>query len=926
MFRLLDSIRFALERIWQFRILVFWALLGLTAATTLALSLPLYVDAVNSTLLASRLSDPPYAFRFRYLGSWKGNITPDDVAAARASVMSGFTSTINLPTALSVDFMRSVPWATRLTSTDKPANLGAFSLGTLNGAEAQMDIVAGHWPPTADDEPQKEGDPIPALLAEKMLYSMGISVGDTLTVTPSGGQPVNLKVVGQWRARNTNDPSWIFPPKFFDEIILLRADDLMALMSGLKNPVEEAAWFISFDGSTVKTADVAALLGRIADGQRNIDAVLPGVRLEVSPVDKLTRFSEDVSRLTQQLVVMVLPVGGLVLYFVSLVAGLLVARQQGEDVTLRSRGMARFAILRIHFLMWLILAAVALGIGIALAPPLVQLVGRTTSFLQFEGTDAPLTIIFTPLALAAGAITGLIAASSGMLLAWRTSRQTITSFRRHSARAQKAWWQRFYLDILLLIPAYYVLFTLQQRGGLRTGADDPFSDPVVLLGPTLFAFGNTLLFLRLWPTLVRIGAWITSFGSGIAILMALRELTRSISRYRGALLMTVFTLSLIGFTASIASTMDRSLVDTVDYRVGADAVIITATDAQTETSSDGQTQTVTGYNTLPVNDLLNIPGVVSVSRVGRYPLQLRLANQIVQGTVLGIDRASMPMIAKWRDDYAGLPIADLMNLLAGNRNGILISTQTAVKYNLKIGQVVTMQVQALNQWYESKVPILGVIDYFPTLNPNDGKAFAITTIEPIWETVGTELPHDIWLALDPAADRAQVQTAVRELGFPIIAWQDPEVELREALANPSRRGVLGFLSVGFVASIALTLVGSIVQNAASFRAQAVQLGSLRAMGLGNLPVAVYLIVSQGLAVTSGILGGTGIGAATTLLFLPLFDFSDGLPPYLVRVAWENIFMVYALFAGVLFIITLLMTFLLGRQRLFTVVKLGETAQ
>ena len=104
-----------------------------------------------------------------------------------------------------------------------------------------------------------------------------------------------------------------------------------------------------------------------------------------------------------------------------------------------------------------------------------------------------------------------------------------------------------------------------------------------------------------------------------------------------------------------------------------------------------------------------------------------------------------------------------------------------------------------------------------------------------------------------------------------------------------------------------------------------QLGALRAMGLRRISVTIYLIVSQGLAAIGSIGGGTLIGAISTLLFLPLLDFSGGLPPYLVRVAWNNIFSVYALFAGALFSVILLTTFVMGRQQLFAIVKLGEIA-
>jgi len=928
--RLIDAILFSIERLWNHRILVFLALIGLVAGTTLALSLPLYVDAVNSNLLTARLPNPPYAFRFRYLGSWRGNINPNDALTAKAAVRDGFTNLIGLPPTLSVDFMRGSPYSIRLVNGNNTSNLGAFSLGTLSGTEKQMQIVKGTWPPAASDN-AKADDPYPVLLSDKMLYKMGVDIGDILQTTPTGAsKAIRLKVAAMWEPINASDPTWVFPPKFFDEIILMRSDDLVKIMTGLKTPIEEAAWFVNFDGRTVKTADVDGLLTRISDGERLVSTTLPGVRLELSPANQLQAFSSDVSRLTQQLIIMLMPVGGLVFYFVSLVAGLLVSRQQGEDVTLRSRGMSRFAILRIHVLMWLILAAAALAIGIALAPPLVQIVGKTTSFLRFDNTDAPLTIAFTPLALATGTITGLIAASSGLLMAWRTTRQTITSFKQQSARASRAWWQRSYLDILILIPAYYVLFTLKQRGGLATGASDPFSDPLVFLGPTLFALGNTLLFLRVWPFVMRISARLISYSKGVAVLMALRELTRSIGRYRGALLMMVFTLSLIGFTASMASTLDRSLEDTINYQVGADAVLITPADAQSSESvaSSGTetTQTVTGFTNLPVDDLRRIDGVLDVARVGRYPGQARIGGQLVPGTVLGVDRASLAAVTtlvRTRTDYAATPLADLMNKLAGDRSGILISAATANQYKLKINQVVTFQVQALGAWYETKAPIVGVFTYFPTLVPANNQFFIISNLEPIWELIGTELPVDVWLALKPGADVDRVKTAVSDLGFPILEWRDPVEELHVAKTSPARRGVLGFLSVGFIASIVLTLVGSIIQNAASFRAQVIQLGSLRAMGLGSASVAVYLIVSQGLAVTSGILSGTGIGAATTLLFLPLLDFSGGLPPYMVRVAWVDILTVYAIFSGVLFVVTLVTTIILGRQSLFTVVKLGD---
>src|SRR5713226_9782538 len=221
MFRIFDGLQLALERLWNNRILVMWALVGLTAATTLALSLPLYVDAVDTRLLTSRLPDPPYAFRYRYLGSWKGNIKQADVDSATAEIQHGFASTIGLPVKMRMRFTAGGAWSTRL-GTNKI--LGPFSIGTLEGADKLMKIEAGKWSPA----PTKAGDPLPVMIPEKMMNSMGVQVGDSLTSSSPSGKPLSLKVVAMWTPINANDPSWIFTPKFFDEILLVQPSDLPA--------------------------------------------------------------------------------------------------------------------------------------------------------------------------------------------------------------------------------------------------------------------------------------------------------------------------------------------------------------------------------------------------------------------------------------------------------------------------------------------------------------------------------------------------------------------------------------------------------------------------------------------------------------------------------------------------------------------------
>jgi len=73
-------------------------------------------------------------------------------------------------------------------------------------------------------------------------------------------------------------------------------------------------------------------------------------------------------------------------------------------------------------------------------PYLVKLIGQTSSFMRFDNLAGALYVTPTQQSIIVGALTGLIAASSGLFIAWRSTGETITSFKRNAARATNAWW------------------------------------------------------------------------------------------------------------------------------------------------------------------------------------------------------------------------------------------------------------------------------------------------------------------------------------------------------------------------------------------------------------------------------------------------------------------------------------------------------
>ena len=91
-------------------------------------------------------------------------------------------------------------WSVRLREN---INLGALTIGSIEGIDSQVRIIAGEW--DADKE-VGDGDEIPVMVSNNLLYTMGVQVGDTLTAQRSGADPVTLRVVAMWEPLNENDP------------------------------------------------------------------------------------------------------------------------------------------------------------------------------------------------------------------------------------------------------------------------------------------------------------------------------------------------------------------------------------------------------------------------------------------------------------------------------------------------------------------------------------------------------------------------------------------------------------------------------------------------------------------------------------------------------------------------------------------------
>jgi len=400
-------------------------------------------------------------------------------------------------------------------------------------------------------------------------------------------------------------------------------------------------------------------------------------------------------------------------------------------------------------------------------------------------------------------------------------------------------------------------------------------------------------------------------------------------------MLLILTLSLAVFTASMAHTLDRYTVERTYYEVGADFRLVEIGESTEEAgfgvpgnaSSRPSEQEDSGpeWLFLPVSEHLTIPEIDQAARVWTRGVKVKLGGQNLEASLVGVDRVDFAQTTFFRRDFAPASLGALMNALAIRDDGVLVSRELW-ESGLEVGDVLPVSIPA-GLAPEVGFRVAGVVDLFPRQYPEDGP-FLVGNLDFIFNSIGGMYPYDVWVKTGSRVDTERLVDQVESLGISVMKAYNAREAIDREQFQPERQGVFGLLSVGFVASAFLTVLGFLIYSYVSFSQRYIELGVLRAVGLSVRQMAVFLFTEQLTLIVTGALVGTGLGVLVSRLFIPFFQVQGGkhpfTPPFVVQVAWTEILYVYAIFGMMLLAAASVLMISLRRMRVFEAVKLGET--
>lgn len=531
--------------------------------------------------------------------------------------------------------------------------------------EDHVDLVEGREPtPLAAADPNQP--PLIEVWAGTAAAEQhGIAVGDTFTLYPHWRpeKPVRVTVVGLVAPKNPDDaywfgrtdrfrvdtPSWPTYPFFVPESSL--TGGLATYLPDLDGSFETYAFV---DIGRIDNQNARSVEDRIRGLEGAVRSTLQFSYLDTGLDDILSRYREQLFFTRLPLFALMVQVVAIALFYLVMVSTAVVERQSGEIALMKSRGASDVQVLGVFALEGAGIALIATLLGPPLAALAIMLLGLTPPFNDLSGGEL-LEVGISPWAFGMAALGAVLAYGALLWPAYRATRHTVAQQKQLISRPpQQSAFMRYYLDLVLLGIGAFAFYQLRQRGSFVTESvfGDLSADPLLLATPSLFMLTVALVFLRLFPLVLRAVLWLVSKTRGATLALGLTRMARAPMHHSRLILLLLLTTAVGMFAAGFRSTLENGYEDRAAYRAGSDVRF-----ADIRQPSDLPPRAFESEVTRVAGDRQ----VAAAVRIPGYYSEGRLHSEDVQ--LLGLELDDFREIAFWRGDFASRSLDSLLDAI-----------------------------------------------------------------------------------------------------------------------------------------------------------------------------------------------------------------------------------------------------------------------
>lgn len=769
---------------------------------------------------------------------------------------------------------------------------------------------------------------------EECLKTLGMSFGGTYQLQNSffsAAEPLTVTVVGVFRQASENDSYWSETMEDYLNALFMDYDTMLGdyLSTGLTT-LSGAECRYSFDYQKMDLNDLSSVTKAIEEDRTVYSDA--GMSFSMGISDILSEYAVRAANLKSMLWILQIPTIVMLAFYLFMVSQLNVEQEKNEIAVFKSRGASSAQIFAIYAM-----EAGVLGLATFIIAPFIGLLlcnflGVSNGFLEFvnrTGLAAKLSIdafIYALIAIVIFFITT-------MLPIIPASKLSIVKYKQSKAKVVKmALWEKLCIDIILiagsLIWYYFTARSINRLFADGTYVSDGTINPLYFVFSTMFIMGAGLLFIRIYPYLLRLIYYIGKRFWTVPQYIAITSVARSQGgRERFLMLFLSVTFALGIFSANTARAINNSRSDRIYYNTGADVVI----DAYWRLESVDDDSS---YVEIDMDNYQNLEGVDIATRVLRTDAKATCGGvQSNSADLMAIEPGKFSQTAWFRSDLLPVHWWNYCSALVDYKAGVLASRSWEEK-GVQLGDVVSVKIAGSDA---VDLTVLAFVDYWPGINPSETIADERTGEETQRDFLVcnynylrrvTELqPYQIWLKMKDGATSEALYADIEAKHLKIQRIIDSSQLLIEEKTDPALQGMNGALTLGFVVIMLMTVIGFLIYWIISIKSRTLQFGVLRAMGVTFREVISTLGWEQLLVSLVSIAMGFVIGGTASDLFVPMFrtmyNAADQVPPFRVQGDPGDYIKLYVIIAVMLIGGFLVLGGIIRRININKALKLGE---
>ncbi|MBM3934187.1 MAG: ABC transporter permease [SAR202 cluster bacterium] len=413
-------------------------------------------------------------------------------------------------------------------------------------------------------------------------------------------------------------------------------------------------WLSDIDQSKVDATNSSLTVLHIDTMGRNLAGNLLGFSYSTDLDNALRDYDQRIFFSRLPMFVVLAMIALVVLFYVATMSALVVETQRSEVALMRSRGSNSA---QIHTVFGLEGATIAL-VAIVIAPPFaaltIGLLGYTPVFSDLTG-GSQLEVGISRTAYLLSALGGLLSFAALMVPAWQAARIGLVQQRQFSARpASKPFYQRYYIDVLLLVVSVLLFRQLTEQGSIvaRDQLGQETVDQLLLAVPGLVLIATAMILLRLFPLAMNLVSKVTSAWLPTGLVLSVWQMSREPTHYARLSLLLILTAGLGIFAASFGVTLDRNVTERILFLTGSEIRMDSVRPASG-----------TGPAAEPAEAFSQAPGVTAASAVTRTPGQDVTFDGGTNFELLAVDTDTFVDVVWFRDDFAPRPLPELLRSL-----------------------------------------------------------------------------------------------------------------------------------------------------------------------------------------------------------------------------------------------------------------------